>query len=643
MAGKRILFIDGDQPFVHEVAAAAEEHGYETLVSTSSTEGVEIARTERPDLVVVSVELSPTNGWSVCTRLKKDDELKDIPVILTSASSTPDTFEKHRKLRTRADEYLLKPYVPDDLIRLAGGLLGVPEAVSEEDLLVEGDESLVGAEYESASSHMEIQVPADEPLANGHSHGADPLGGLDEALPALASEGGESAGSLDYDAPVEDVVSYHGADSYAAVHEGLSESELAMEDSVNPDDLVEESAEGGTDEGTDVSLDPSVPALHLSSADSMSAEGHGGYETTSEEEAVLAAIDGQATQDRIRHSEGSHLNGLAANGHGLDTGHEIDSDPLAHAASLPGLHEYAADPPSQPPPAPEYREPPPQVIHDDSGRVAELEARVATLEAEIEGFRATEGSHDQELERLRLESSQKSQEAQILRDQLYEKERVIREMKEAESRVAMEAAKTRDERTRRDAAIKALTQKAEQMSAQTNRLEREMATVKEEANAAVALRARVAELEQLIAQARQAAEAELADAKAKHQQVSSRVQELENTLARAQEASNAEVAALKQQVEQGRRDLDRVRAAHGQAVIDLESARSDYEAARGQLDETRRLAELHSTTATSLQEKLTAAEEQVQSLSTQTQASTELARRTRAQLLKLAEELGLTP
>src|SRR5205814_3093362 len=84
-----------------------------------------LAKKHNPDLIVVCVEAQPTNGYMLCTRLKKDDQLKDIPVILTSANATPDSFEKHKKLKTRAEEYLIKPFAPQAMLEKASQLLGV--------------------------------------------------------------------------------------------------------------------------------------------------------------------------------------------------------------------------------------------------------------------------------------------------------------------------------------------------------------------------------------------------------------------------------------------------------------------------------------------------------------------------------------
>jgi DNA repair exonuclease SbcCD ATPase subunit len=80
----------------------------------------------------------------LCTRLKKDDQLKDIPVILTSANATLDSFEKHKKLKTRAEEYLIKPFAPQVMLQKASALLGVrlPPEEEEEQILSVEDEPL---------------------------------------------------------------------------------------------------------------------------------------------------------------------------------------------------------------------------------------------------------------------------------------------------------------------------------------------------------------------------------------------------------------------------------------------------------------------------------------------------------------------
>src|SRR5438045_7203801 len=122
---KRILVIDSDESFANCLAAAMSKSGLVPLTATNSEHGMTLAKQESPDLIVVCVEAQPTNGYMLCTRLKKDEKLKSIPVILTSANATPDSFEKHKKLKTRAEEYLIKPFAPQAMLEKASQLLGV--------------------------------------------------------------------------------------------------------------------------------------------------------------------------------------------------------------------------------------------------------------------------------------------------------------------------------------------------------------------------------------------------------------------------------------------------------------------------------------------------------------------------------------
>src|SRR5947208_2821232 len=138
---KRILVIDSDESFANVLAAAISKRGLTPLTATNSEHGMTLAKQENPDLIVVCVEAQPTNGYMLCTRLKKDEKLKSTPVILTSANATPDSFEKHKKLKTRAEDYLIKPFPASALVDKASQLLGV-EIAAAGDAAADDDESL---------------------------------------------------------------------------------------------------------------------------------------------------------------------------------------------------------------------------------------------------------------------------------------------------------------------------------------------------------------------------------------------------------------------------------------------------------------------------------------------------------------------
>jgi CheY-like chemotaxis protein len=197
---KRILLIDSDESFARGLAAAANAGGFKASAATNSEQGMTLARQESPDLIVVCVEAQPTNGYMICTRLKKDDGLKHIPVILTSANATEDSFEKHKKLKTRADDYLIKPFGAQAMLEMAARLLGLPANVAEEEVLSMDDESL-GLGNGAAGDDEPIQLGEAE-AAEAHSGSDDPVVELEELVemddaPAPVPEHGGGDEDLD--------------------------------------------------------------------------------------------------------------------------------------------------------------------------------------------------------------------------------------------------------------------------------------------------------------------------------------------------------------------------------------------------------------------------------------------------------------
>ncbi|HYR18916.1 MAG TPA: response regulator [Myxococcales bacterium] len=212
---KRILLIDSDESFAQRLAAAANARGFEASTATNSEQGMTLARQESPDLIVVCVEAQPTNGYMLCTRLKKDERLRAIPVILTSANATPDSFEKHKKLKTRAEDYLIKPFGAQAMLQMASRLLGGPTPAGDEEIVSMDDESLgLGngisgddepiqlGEAEAAEAHsanddpvveLEELVEMDDAPAPVRGGGDEDLDMFDQAFDALQPSGGSGA------------------------------------------------------------------------------------------------------------------------------------------------------------------------------------------------------------------------------------------------------------------------------------------------------------------------------------------------------------------------------------------------------------------------------------------------------------------
>lgn len=136
--GASILVIDAETDFAAQLAGALRDANLTPLLAADATLGLDLARQKLPAAIVVCVELPRMSGYSVCTKIRKDEALKGIPVIITSSRATPETFESHSRLSTRADEYLKKPFPPATLVELLRPLLG--DAMADGPIQVDGEE-----------------------------------------------------------------------------------------------------------------------------------------------------------------------------------------------------------------------------------------------------------------------------------------------------------------------------------------------------------------------------------------------------------------------------------------------------------------------------------------------------------------------
>jgi CheY-like chemotaxis protein/predicted nucleic acid-binding Zn-ribbon protein len=176
---KKILLIESDTALAEELASTLGARGLEVRTTGDGREGFEIAKEWGPDAIVLCVELPGMSGYVICQKLKKDEALKSVPLVITSAEATPETFEKHKTLKVRAEDYLLKPFTPTGLLAALGALIEIPDA--PEGAL---EEPLAGLADEPAAGGDEEELVALEEEAGIEALGGEPLGGEGD-LPAL--------------------------------------------------------------------------------------------------------------------------------------------------------------------------------------------------------------------------------------------------------------------------------------------------------------------------------------------------------------------------------------------------------------------------------------------------------------------------
>jgi len=113
----KVLVFESDAAFAAELRSELAKLGCSTSVVDDGNAGLQQAASEKPDLILLSIELPRMNGFSVCNKLKKDSKLKEVPLIIMSTESSDETFDQHRKLRTRAEDYVHKPIAFGELLQ----------------------------------------------------------------------------------------------------------------------------------------------------------------------------------------------------------------------------------------------------------------------------------------------------------------------------------------------------------------------------------------------------------------------------------------------------------------------------------------------------------------------------------------------
>ncbi len=117
----RILVVDDEPDITALVAYHLAKSGYRVTTATSGSEAIKSARDERPDIMVLDLMLPGVSGYDVLSELRQRPETADIGVILLTARR--EEADRIRGLSLGADDYLTKPFSPQELALRVGALL----------------------------------------------------------------------------------------------------------------------------------------------------------------------------------------------------------------------------------------------------------------------------------------------------------------------------------------------------------------------------------------------------------------------------------------------------------------------------------------------------------------------------------------
>ena len=116
MLNKRILLVE-DNPIDKKIISySLTQLGLKVIEANDGVEAIEKIYCEKPDLVLLEIMLPKLNGYAVCTQIKSDTQMQNIPVIFCTSKN--DESDYHEAIKYGADGYLSKPLKHSEILAM---------------------------------------------------------------------------------------------------------------------------------------------------------------------------------------------------------------------------------------------------------------------------------------------------------------------------------------------------------------------------------------------------------------------------------------------------------------------------------------------------------------------------------------------
>ena len=123
----KILLIDDDLDFLEATETVLKSNSsYEVITATDGNIGLQMAKDEKPDLILLDVIMPVEDGFTAAKKLKSDHQLQDIPVVMLTSFSQrvgETNLAVRQGMDLEAEDYIEKPVSPQELLRRVGKLL----------------------------------------------------------------------------------------------------------------------------------------------------------------------------------------------------------------------------------------------------------------------------------------------------------------------------------------------------------------------------------------------------------------------------------------------------------------------------------------------------------------------------------------
>jgi two-component system, cell cycle response regulator DivK len=119
----KILLVEDNEMNLDMLSRRLERRGFGIVIAVDGAQGVDLAKNERPDLILMDMSLPVMDGWEATRRIKADPEVKHIPIIALTAHAIAG--DRERCLAAGCDEYESKPVKFPRLLEKIQTILGI--------------------------------------------------------------------------------------------------------------------------------------------------------------------------------------------------------------------------------------------------------------------------------------------------------------------------------------------------------------------------------------------------------------------------------------------------------------------------------------------------------------------------------------
>ena len=122
----KVLLVEDNEMNRDMLSRRLIRRGFQVVIAVDGQEGVDLARSERPDIILMDMSLPAIDGWEATRRVKADNATRSVPVIGLTAHAMAGDREK--AIEAGCDDYETKPVELDRLISKIERLLGIAKA-----------------------------------------------------------------------------------------------------------------------------------------------------------------------------------------------------------------------------------------------------------------------------------------------------------------------------------------------------------------------------------------------------------------------------------------------------------------------------------------------------------------------------------